>query len=164
MDSSVFVAIPFYLLSTYLTSFYPKLGNLVLKASFVAAYSHLLFVIYSFYLLKLRFHLCVMLMMNDIRGTSVVSPCARHVLLCDGPAYEGISSPTKHSHLDWSQHVAIHFVIGVLHIGIHISGSTPILILSFQFFVAFAFVIHIAHKWNRSLSAFAYRHTQLKSV
>ena len=78
----------------------------------------------------------------------VVFPCGRHVLLCSSPVYEGISSPTKHSHSDQSLQVAVHFVVIILRI--HTNGSTPILILCFRFFVAFAFVIRIMHKWNLS--------------
>ena len=70
------------------------------------------------------------------------------MLLCGSPVYEGISSPTKHSHSDRSLHVAIHFVVVILCI--HTNGSTPMLILYFQSIVAFAFVIPIMHKWNFS--------------
>ena len=76
----------------------------------------------------------------------------RHVLLCGSPVYEGISGPTKHSHLDRSLHVVIHFVIIIIHI--HTDGSTTMLILFFRSFVTLAFVIRIriTHKWNLSLS------------
>ena len=61
-------------------------------------------------------------------------PCARHVLLYSGPVYEGISRPAKHSHSDWSLHVAIHFVTFAVHIHIPMNGITPILILCDWFF------------------------------
>ena len=85
-------------------------------------------------------------MTNDIKGTSVVFLCARHVLLCGGPMYEGISDLMKHSHLDQSLMKGFmsssYFVI--LRIHIHINGSTPILILCFRFFChsSFTFALH----------------------
>ena len=60
--------------------------------------------------------------------------------------YEGISGPTKHLHSGRSLHVAIHFIIIVFCICTN--GSTPILNVCFQFFVAFTFVIFITRKWN----------------
>ena len=75
------------------------------------------------------------------------------LLICSGSMHEGISSPIKHSHSDWSLHSASHFVIDAVRVRIQMHGNTTMLILCFRFFVAFAFVIHIRtmHKWNLSL-------------
>ena len=67
------------------------------------------------------------------------------MLLCSSPVYEGISGLTKHSNSDRLLHVAIDFVIIMLQIYIRTNGSTPILILCFQFLVTLAFVIRHSH-------------------
>ena len=65
------------------------------------------------------------------------------MLLCGEPVYEGISGLTNHS-----LHEGIHLVVIIDVLHIHTNGNTPMLILSFQSFVTFAFVIriHITHK------------------
>ena len=80
-------------------------------------------------------------------------PAIQHVLLCSGSVYDGISRPIKHSHSEWSLHAAVYFVIITVRTCIRTFGNTPIVILCFQIFVTFAFIIciHIMHKWNLSL-------------
>ena len=72
-----------------------------------------------------------MRMTNDIKWTSVDYPCMRHVLLCGSTVYEGIPSPTNHSHWKLIAHEGIHVVVVILRICIRTNGSTPILILCF---------------------------------
>ena len=69
----------------------------------------------------------------------------RRVLLCGSPMYEGISSPTNHSHSDRQLHEGMNFVTIILCIRIRINGSNPILILCCRFVVAFVIRIRITH-------------------
>ena len=71
-----------------------------------------------------------------------------------GSVYEYIFRPIRPSHLDILLHTAIYFVIATLRINIWPNGTTPILILWFQFVVSFVFIdcipIRSIHKWNLS--------------
>ena len=86
-----------------------------------------------------------MRMTNSIRDQCSFST-KWHVLLCHGPAFEGISRPIKHSLSHRSLQAAIHFVAFVVHIRIRTNRITPVLIPCTQFFLhshsSFAFALH----------------------